>query len=281
MSARLRLRRRLPLAAVLLALLGLPQVAAAQTEAVDYYGVDALGSIRVVFRPDGTVIGRADYAPFGEATGDTSGSLPPGQYTGQERDPEAAQDYFHARYYQPRHGRFGSVDQIFGNLFDPQQLNRYAYAKNSPLVFVDPTGLLADGCTDTFWDSTSMSWRIQCGTAGGGGGGGGGGGMSLSMAFFLMTGGSSIGWGSSGGAGGEPSPKGMGRAIGGTGQGATTTAATPTTTPQNTPAAPSVAGATPAEAKTIIAAKEQFRWQLLTRPSCGPIFGGALKDDID
>ena len=116
----------------------------AQTEAVDYYGVDAVGSIRVVFRPDGAVIGRADYAPFGEATGATAGLLPPTQFTGQERDPEAAQDNFHARYYQPRHGRFGSVDPIFGNLFDPQQLNRYAYALNSPLVFVDPSGLCSN-----------------------------------------------------------------------------------------------------------------------------------------
>jgi RHS repeat-associated protein len=64
-------------------------------------------------------------------------------FTGQERDPEAAQDCFHARYYQPRHGRFGTVDHVWGNLFNPQGLNRYAYALNSPVIVVDPEGLNA------------------------------------------------------------------------------------------------------------------------------------------
>ena len=34
--------------------------AAAQTEAVEYYGHDALGSVRVVFATSGTAIARAD-----------------------------------------------------------------------------------------------------------------------------------------------------------------------------------------------------------------------------
>jgi RHS repeat-associated protein len=177
MSARLHVTRRdLSTVALVVALLGLPQVVRAQTEAVEYYGVDALGSVRVVFRPDGTVIGRADYAPFGDATGDTSGSLPPGQYTGQERDPEAAQDYFHARYYQPRHGRFGRVDPIFGNLFDPQALNRYAYAKNSPLVFVDPDGLVHCKTMRANGEDRLFCWTEVIGQLPGAGGGGGGGG---------------------------------------------------------------------------------------------------------
>jgi hypothetical protein len=32
------------------------------------------------------------------------------------------------------------VDPVWGNLFDPQQLNRYAYVGNSPLRYVDPDG---------------------------------------------------------------------------------------------------------------------------------------------
>jgi len=38
-------------------------------------------------------------------------------------------------------GRFTTVDPVGGRLTDPQTLNRYAYARNNPLRFVDPTGL--------------------------------------------------------------------------------------------------------------------------------------------
>lgn len=109
-------------------------------EVIEYYGVDAIGSIRVVFDVNGTVVARNDYVPFGESF-TPSGPLPSEQFTGQARDGEAGLDYFGARFYQPRHGRFSSVDPVFSSLEDPQQWNRYAYARNGPLSYVDPTGL--------------------------------------------------------------------------------------------------------------------------------------------
>src|SRR5690606_29691080 len=51
-------------------------------------------------------------------------------------------DYFHARMYQPRTGRFNAVDPVFAGLFDPQQWNRYAYVRNAPLVLTDPSGMV-------------------------------------------------------------------------------------------------------------------------------------------
>jgi hypothetical protein len=61
-------------------------------------------------------------------------------------------------------GRFSSVDPIFvelGRLRDPQLLNLYSYARNNPLVYTDPTGMLvvidcrkvsAEACTQTVTD---------------------------------------------------------------------------------------------------------------------------------
>jgi RHS repeat-associated protein len=115
--------------------------ASAQTEIIEYYATDAVGSIRVVFAPDGTVKARADYLPFGEELPTTPvGQLPSQRFTGQQRDSEEGLDNFNARSYQTRTGRMTTVDPVFAGLFEPQRWNRYAYASNSPLVYVDPDG---------------------------------------------------------------------------------------------------------------------------------------------
>ncbi len=118
---------------------------------IEYYGHDALGSVRIVFTASGVATARADYEPFGEGVtiaGMPAGPLPAQQFTGQERDALERQDYFGARYYRPRHGRFAQVDPVYAGLFDPQQWNRYAYARNNPLSFVDPDGR-AISCYET------------------------------------------------------------------------------------------------------------------------------------
>ena len=69
--------------------------------------------------------------------------------TGKERDGETGLDYFLARYMSSAQGRFTSPDPIQlmpQKLVDPQQWNMYGYARNSPLRFVDPTGMYVDDC---------------------------------------------------------------------------------------------------------------------------------------
>jgi RHS repeat-associated protein len=61
-------------------------------------------------------------------------------FTGYERDLETGLDYAQARYYSSIHGRFTSVDSAGPDLMDPQTLNRYRYALNNPLRYVDPDG---------------------------------------------------------------------------------------------------------------------------------------------
>jgi RHS repeat-associated protein len=141
----------------------LPSEAAAQ-DVIEYYGVDRVGSVRVIFDSTGALVGRHDYGPFGEQlAGSRFGNK---VYAQLFRDGEIGEDYARARMFQVRAGRFSTVDPIFANVFAPQNLNRYAYALNSPLVFTDESGLCPacmgivrtlDAAIPRFTDSTTVT----------------------------------------------------------------------------------------------------------------------------
>lgn len=60
-----------------------------------------------------------------------------------EPSQETGLDYFGARYYSGVQGRFTSADRQYFQkemLADPQRFNLYAYTRNNPLAFTDPSG---------------------------------------------------------------------------------------------------------------------------------------------
>jgi RHS repeat-associated protein len=67
-----------------------------------------------------------------------------GKFTGKERDSESGNDYFGARYYGSSMGRFMSPDPLNlteERIMNPSNtLNKYAYAANNPLKYIDPDG---------------------------------------------------------------------------------------------------------------------------------------------
>jgi RHS repeat-associated protein len=156
---------RLATAAAIMMFCG-PGFASAQTETVEYYALDAIGSVRVVFDVNGNVIGRMDYDPFGAPLASGTG-LPSRAYAGLFRDGEAGLDFAQARSYQVRTGRFSTVDLIYAGLFEPQAWNRYAYALNRPMTHVDPGGLNAkpntNECTAAIRAMNPNDWH--CGGA--------------------------------------------------------------------------------------------------------------------
>src|SRR5262249_25044886 len=110
---------------------------------VEYYHVDAIGSVRAVTDALGATVLRHDYFPFGEEYLPTPPTNDAKRFAGKERDAETAFDYFGARYYRNWSGRFTTVDPAYDwqqNLPDPERWNRYAYVRNNPLRFVDPDG---------------------------------------------------------------------------------------------------------------------------------------------
>ncbi len=109
--------------------------------------LDHLGGTNVTTNASGTVEQVLDYYPFGSERIDSGGTNfdQKHKYTGHELDRETDLTYAGARYYDQNIGKWISQDTASRDkpeqfLQDPQQLNGYSYARNNPLVLVDPDG---------------------------------------------------------------------------------------------------------------------------------------------
>ena len=83
--------------------------------------------------------------PFGESRSALPSWMGDRGFVGGTEDPTTGLTNLGAREYDPKLGRFLSADPI-ADVADPQQLNGYAYANNSPVIHNDASGqILACG----------------------------------------------------------------------------------------------------------------------------------------
>ncbi len=104
---------------------------------------DHLGSASLTTNASGTSIARQLYDAWGNIrVGASTGSMPTDiGYTGQRLDASTGGlMFYNARYYAPSLNRFISADTMVPSPSDPQQLNRYAYTRNNPVKYTDPSG---------------------------------------------------------------------------------------------------------------------------------------------
>ncbi len=120
-------------------LLAIAPVTAGQAER-HWYLQDVLRSAVNVVKVDGTLQNTYRYDPWGEVT-DQNAVLPnQRRFTGQYADAETGLQYFGARYYSGRQGRFISQDPYQGDDGDPATLNRFGYAHANPTGYIDEDG---------------------------------------------------------------------------------------------------------------------------------------------
>lgn len=101
-----------------------------------YYHPNHLGSTDIITDQNGNVAERTEYLPFGAVL---EGGNDRFLFTGKEKDKTGLM-YYGARYYDPFLRHFTQPDTIIPDVYDPQQLNRYAYARNNPVKYTDETG---------------------------------------------------------------------------------------------------------------------------------------------
>ena len=128
------------------------------TEATYYYHLDHLGTPKKLTDQTRAIVWDMDLDPFGnEPAINTSTITNNLRFPGQYADSETGLYYNMNRYYEPRLGRYLQPDLVaLQNQWDqsidiyipiqPEDLNLFPYVNNSPLMFMDPLGLLAQ-CT--------------------------------------------------------------------------------------------------------------------------------------
>jgi RHS repeat-associated protein len=122
-----------------------------------YYYTDPQGTVLAKTDAAGNIVETADYRSYGARVLGTVTNGP--GYTGHVNDADSGLVYMQARYYDPGTGGFLSTDPVASFAGE-----RYVYAKNNPLRFIDPDGRLAgiasDGRGDYYWDHFGR--RVSC-----------------------------------------------------------------------------------------------------------------------
>jgi RHS repeat-associated protein len=140
---------------------GSQRIALRQNGTLNYVLGDHLGSTSLVVDAVGVIVSETRYKVWGEVRY-SNGVLPTKHtYTGQySYTGDFGLMFYQARWYDPSLSRFAQADTIVPESTQGVQAwDRYAYANNSPVVHVDPSGHNVPICfACTLWQSVSDWW---------------------------------------------------------------------------------------------------------------------------
>ncbi|MRB26252.1 RHS repeat-associated core domain-containing protein [Bacillus thuringiensis] len=108
-----------------------------------YYHYNPRGDVVAMTNQDKEVVATYEYDSWGNVVkSETKGIAAdnPFGYAGYMYDKEIGMYYLIARYYNPDHGVFLSIDPEPGDEDDPVTQNGYTYVDNNPVMLIDPDG---------------------------------------------------------------------------------------------------------------------------------------------
>jgi RHS repeat-associated protein len=119
---------------------GSQRVAMRKGDAVYYLHGDHLGSTSLTTDANGTIVAHSRYLPYGQERWTDGAAQTDFTFTGQRNERGFGLVDYTARYYDPYLNRWVSADSIVPQPGDPQNLNRYSYTRNNPVLYTDPSG---------------------------------------------------------------------------------------------------------------------------------------------
>ncbi|MFI0479651.1 RHS repeat-associated core domain-containing protein [Actinomadura sp. 9N215] len=131
---------------------------------VTYLTGDHQGTAQIAIDAETQATTARRFTPFGSIRGMDDDSTWPNDksFVGGTQDPTGL-THLGAREYNPDTGRFISVDPEMDQS-DPQQMNGYTYANNTPVTTSDPDGRMpagADGAEMDRWAQANRYWRCR------------------------------------------------------------------------------------------------------------------------
>ncbi len=108
-----------------------------------YYHYNPRGDVVAMTDQNREVVATYEYDSWGNVLKSDAKDIAadnPFGYAGYMYDKEIGMYYLIARYYNPEHGVFLSVDPDPGDEDDPVTMNGYTYGDNNPVMMVDPDG---------------------------------------------------------------------------------------------------------------------------------------------
>jgi RHS repeat-associated protein len=119
---------------------GLGRISQQSGSTPEYFLTDALGSVRQLTSPSGQVTYAKSYDPYGNVTQASGEGQSVYGFTGEQQDVASGMVYLRSRYYNVYLNQFIQPDTIVPDPRTPADWNRYAYTRNNPINFTDPSG---------------------------------------------------------------------------------------------------------------------------------------------
>ena len=101
---------------------------------------DHLNSTSITASSTGQILSEVRYSAFGEIRYRNNTTPTDRLYTGQRAEAELGLYYYVARWYDPSLNRFIQPDSIVPDPYNSQDWDPYAYTRNNPILYNDPSG---------------------------------------------------------------------------------------------------------------------------------------------
>ncbi|HEY1349465.1 MAG TPA: RHS repeat-associated core domain-containing protein, partial [Ktedonobacteraceae bacterium] len=117
------------------------------------YHADSVGSTIALSDEHGQLTDSMLYDPYGKLLAHSGNTSTPFLYDGRDGVMSDANGLYalRARFYQADTLRFLQADLLLGDLWDPQTLNRYLFARGNPVSLSDPLGLDRQDSLSLWW----------------------------------------------------------------------------------------------------------------------------------